>query len=129
MAMDADLYIRGKYTFRLNEQKLILVKKAVESRRHVVMKALLWGLYLPAYPGLRVEVPTPRRDRDPMRSFSSPKMPMFASSIHGDGSALATRTLTGSASPDVFWQGGRKNPPNVAPLFRHPLQYPPAPID
>jgi hypothetical protein len=55
--MDADLYIRGKYTFRLNEQKLILVKKAVESRRHVVMKALLWGLYLPAYPGLRVEVP------------------------------------------------------------------------
>jgi len=55
--MDADLYLRGKYTFRLNAQKLILVKKAVESRRHVVMKALLWGLYLPDYPGLQVEVP------------------------------------------------------------------------
>ncbi len=54
--MDADLYLRGKYTFRLNAQKLILVKKSVESRRHVLMKALLWGLYLPDYPGLQVEV-------------------------------------------------------------------------
>jgi len=55
--MDADLYLKGKYTFRLNAQKLILVKKSVESRRHVLMKALLWGLYLPDYPGLQVEVP------------------------------------------------------------------------
>jgi len=57
ITMDADLYLKGKYTFRLNAQKLILVKKSVESRRHVLMKALLWGLYLPDYPGLQVEVP------------------------------------------------------------------------
>jgi len=54
--MDTDLALRGKYTFRVDGQKLILVKKPVESLRHVVMKALLWALYLPQYPQLLVEV-------------------------------------------------------------------------
>ncbi len=54
--MDADLALKGKYTFRVDGQKLILVKKPVESLRHVVMKALLWALYLPHYPQLQVEV-------------------------------------------------------------------------
>ena len=54
--MDTDLALRGKYTFRVDGQKLVLVKKPVEHLRHVVMKALLWALYLPQYPQLRVEV-------------------------------------------------------------------------
>lgn len=55
--MDSELLLGGKYTFRVGGQKLVVVKKPVEHLRHVVMKALLWALYLPSYPYLRVEVP------------------------------------------------------------------------
>jgi hypothetical protein len=55
--MDKDLLLKGKYTFRVGRRKLITVKKPAESMRHVVMKALLWALYLPDYPRMRVEVP------------------------------------------------------------------------
>jgi len=54
--MENDLLLRKKFTFRVGGQKLVLVKKAVESQRHVVMKALLWALYLPEYPELQVEM-------------------------------------------------------------------------
>ncbi len=55
--MDNELLMRGKYTFRAGDQKPVVVKKPVEHLRHVVMKVLLWALYLPTYPLLRVEVP------------------------------------------------------------------------
>lgn len=55
-AMDSELLLGAKFTVRADDQKLVLVKKPVEHIRHVVMKALLWALYLPRYPHLRVEV-------------------------------------------------------------------------
>jgi hypothetical protein len=55
--MDGDLGLRKKYTFRSGNRKLILIKKPMESDRHVMMKALLWALYLPEYPQVQVEVP------------------------------------------------------------------------
>ncbi|BBO71959.1 hypothetical protein DSCA_58890 [Desulfosarcina alkanivorans] len=55
--MDSDLALSGKYTFRAGGRKLVVVKRPVERFRHVVMKALLWALFLPSYPHLRVEVP------------------------------------------------------------------------
>jgi len=55
--MNRDLLLKKKYTFRADGHKLVLVKKSVESQRHVIMKALLWALYRPNYPALRVEVP------------------------------------------------------------------------
>ncbi|WP_372681031.1 hypothetical protein [Desulfosarcina sp.] len=55
--MDSDLLLKGKYTFRAGSRKVVMVKKSVESLRHVVMKALLWALYLPTYNRLQVEVP------------------------------------------------------------------------
>lgn len=54
--MDSDLWLRRKMTVRSGRQKLVLVKKPVERGRHVMMKALLWALYLPNYPQLKVEV-------------------------------------------------------------------------
>jgi hypothetical protein len=54
--MDSELALKGKFTFEVGGRKLILVKKPVESLNHVVMKALLWALYLPVYPRLQVEV-------------------------------------------------------------------------
>ena len=49
--------LRRKLTVRAHGRSLVLVKRAEESVAHVVQKALLWALYLPAYPSLRVEVP------------------------------------------------------------------------
>lgn len=52
-----DLTLRRKRTVRAHGRRLVLVKKPGESAEHVWMKAFLWALYLPAYPGLAVEVP------------------------------------------------------------------------
>jgi len=54
--MDSELLLGGKFTFRVGAQKQVFIKKPVEHLRHVLMKALLWALYLPAYARLQVEV-------------------------------------------------------------------------
>jgi hypothetical protein len=54
--MESELGLRRKVTVRSGGRKLVLVKKPVERGRHVVMKALLWALYLPMYPQLQVEI-------------------------------------------------------------------------
>ena len=55
--------LRRKLTVRAAGRTLVLVKRPGESEEHVAQKALLWGLYLPAYPALRVEVPLPSGGR------------------------------------------------------------------
>lgn len=54
--MTDELRLRRKWTFRAHGRQVVFIKKPVESTEHVVMKALLWALYLPDYPGLTVEV-------------------------------------------------------------------------
>lgn len=51
--------LRRKLTVRASGRTLVLVKRVGESGEHVAQKALLWAMYLPAYPALRVEVPLP----------------------------------------------------------------------
>lgn len=53
----SDLALRRKLTFRAHGSSLVLIKRPIESTEHVLQKALLWALYLPLYPALRVEVP------------------------------------------------------------------------
>lgn len=53
--------IRRKYTFRSGDRKVVVVKKRRERPEHVYMKAFLWALYLPEYPGATIEVQV--RDR------------------------------------------------------------------
>lgn len=48
--------LRRKWTFRARGRQVVLVKKPREKTSHVLMKALLWALYLPEYPDLAVEV-------------------------------------------------------------------------
>ena len=55
--------LRRKLTFRAHGSTLVLIKRPVESTEHVLQKALLWALYLPSYPTLRVEVPLPTGSR------------------------------------------------------------------
>ncbi len=55
--------LRRKLTFRAHGSTLVLIKRPEESTEHVLQKALLWALYLPSYPTLRVEVPLPTGSR------------------------------------------------------------------
>ncbi|WP_025745616.1 hypothetical protein [Kallotenue papyrolyticum] len=61
--MSRELHLRRKLTVRAHGQTLVLVKRPYERVEHVVQKALLWALYLPSYPALRVEVPLPQPSR------------------------------------------------------------------
>lgn len=45
-----------KWRLSAHGQRVVFVKGLNESGRHVIMKALLWALYLPDYPDLTVEV-------------------------------------------------------------------------
>jgi uncharacterized protein YaeQ len=55
--MTHELLLPRKWTLRAGDRQVVLVKKPYESTEHVVMKALLWAIYLPDYPELAVEVP------------------------------------------------------------------------
>jgi hypothetical protein len=54
--MSRELELRRKWTLRAGDRRVVVVKKAYERSTHVVMKALLWALYLPEYPDLVIEV-------------------------------------------------------------------------
>ena len=54
--MNSGLQLRRKFTFQAHDRKVILVKKPMEHIHHVLMKALLWSLYLPSYPQLSIEI-------------------------------------------------------------------------
>ena len=54
--MTSDLMLPRKWTLRARGQQVVFVKKRNEKSSHVVMKALLWALYLEPYPDLAVEI-------------------------------------------------------------------------
>lgn len=52
----SDRLLPRKLTLRAHGQQVVFIKKPQERMEHVLMKAFLWALYLPAYPALSVEV-------------------------------------------------------------------------
>lgn len=54
--MTSELYLRRKLTLRAHGKQVVFVKKSNERPEHVIMKALLWALYLPRYPRMGVEI-------------------------------------------------------------------------
>ena len=52
----SDLMLRRKWTFKAHGKQVVFVKRVKEQSSHVLMKALLWALYLPDYPDLFVEI-------------------------------------------------------------------------
>ena len=54
--MTTDLMLPRKWTLRAHGKQVVFVKKANERSAHVIMKALLWALYLPQYPEMVVEI-------------------------------------------------------------------------
>jgi len=89
---DFDLQLRRKYAFRVGDRKLVLIKKPVESVRHVLMKVLLGALYLPAYPGLQVEVSIGERYK-PDLVDAGPEGPCFWGEAGSVGSEKLRRLL------------------------------------
>jgi hypothetical protein len=67
MTEPGEAQIPAKLTIRvgslLGDRKLVLVNRPAESARHVLLKALVYALYLPAYPNLAVELPIGDRYR------------------------------------------------------------------
>lgn len=54
--MTDDLNLPGKWRLKAHGQTLVLHKRKLERSAHVIMKGLLWALYLPEYPDIQVEV-------------------------------------------------------------------------
>ena len=73
----ADLYLRRKLTFRAHGRTLVLVKRSNEKFEHQLMMALIWALYLPEYPDLRIDVPIGARYRPDLVQLSADGRPIF----------------------------------------------------
>lgn len=79
--MRSDLLLRRKLTLRAlapdGPQKVVFVKRRQEGIEHVLMKAFLWALYLPAYPGLTVEIPIGDRYKPDVVQLDEQGEPVF----------------------------------------------------
>jgi hypothetical protein len=65
-------------------QRVTLSKGSLESSRHVLMKAILWALYLPDYPTLTIEIPIEDKYKPDLVAFDpapeiyqNTKQPLF----------------------------------------------------
>ena len=75
--MTPDLKLRRKWTFRAHGRRVVFIKKALESDVHVVMKALLWALYLPEYPDLSIEIHIGNRFKPDLVQLDDNSEPVF----------------------------------------------------
>jgi hypothetical protein len=75
--MSKELFLRRKWTLRAHGEQVVFVKKRLESTEHVLMKALLWALYLPLYPDVRVEVGIGDRYKPDLVSLDRWQRPRF----------------------------------------------------
>ncbi|MCU0497404.1 MAG: hypothetical protein MUF87_08645 [Anaerolineae bacterium] len=72
-----------KWAVKFGDHRIILTKGPNESARHVIMKALLWALYLPLYPTLTVEIRIGDKYKpdlvafDPLPSIYQRDQPLF----------------------------------------------------
>ena len=69
--------LRRKWTLRAHGQQVVFVKRRNERSEHVLMKALLWALYLPQYPNLRVEVSVGDRYKPDVVALDERGHPVF----------------------------------------------------
>lgn len=88
----AERFLRRKLTFQAHGRTLVLVKRAEEKIEHRLMMALLWALYLPRYPQLRVDVPIGARYRPDLVQLAPDGRPEFWGEA-GEVGAEKLRTL------------------------------------
>lgn len=75
--MYTERHLRRKLTFKAHGRQVVFVKKKQERLEHVLMKALLWALYLPFFPDLAVEVPIGDKYKPDVVSRSGFAQPRF----------------------------------------------------
>lgn len=75
--MTQELWLQRKWTFRAHGRQVIFVKKPQESTEHVLLKAFLWALYLPAYLELSVEVAIGDRYKPDVVALAPGGAPLF----------------------------------------------------
>jgi hypothetical protein len=90
--MTDELFLRRKWTLRAHGRQVVFVKKPYESATHVLMKALLWALYLPDYPELTVEIPIGDRYRPDVVALGARSEPIFWGEA-GDVTTAKIRSL------------------------------------
>lgn len=66
-------HLRRKLTLKAHGAQVVFVKQKQERRAHVLMKAFLWALYLPAYPDLSVEIKIGDRYKPDVVSMDAPR--------------------------------------------------------
>lgn len=75
--MSGEQSLRRKWTLRAHGEQVVFVKKSNERTAHVVMKALLWALYLPQYPDMAVEIRIGDRYKPDVVSLDERGRPRF----------------------------------------------------
>ncbi|ABX03667.1 MAG TPA: hypothetical protein DEF47_16405 [Herpetosiphon sp.] len=75
--MSNELFLRRKWTFKAHGSQVVMIKRPVESSEHVMMKALIWALYLPNYPEARVETPIGLRYKPDVIALDCQGLPSF----------------------------------------------------
>ena len=75
--MSKDLELAGKWKIQAHGRTLHLRKRALEKRSHVIMKGLIWALYVEQFPDLKVEVPIGHRYKPDVVSLGSDGRPVF----------------------------------------------------
>ncbi len=90
--MNSGLHLRRKLTFQAYGRKMIFVKKPYEHMHHVIMKALLWAIYLPEYDELAIEIAIGKRYKPDVVALDENKSPRFWGEA-GAVSANKMRTL------------------------------------
>ena len=75
--MDPELLLRRKWTLKAHGRQVVFVKRPREKTSHVLMKALLWALYLPEYPDLSVEVSAGGRYKPDVVALGEGNRPRF----------------------------------------------------
>lgn len=73
----SDLHLRRKWTLRAHGRQAVFVKRPNEHTSHVLMKAFLWGLFLPDYPEMAIEVPVGDRYQPDVVALGPEGRPQF----------------------------------------------------
>jgi hypothetical protein len=73
----SDLMLRRKWTLRAHGRQVVFIKRPIESAEHVIMKALLWALYLPRYPDMAIEVSIGDRFKPDLVALDGRGRPLF----------------------------------------------------
>ena len=105
--MTTDLMLRRKWTLKACGQQVVFVKNSNEKSSHVLMKALLWAIYLPDYPNLSIEIKIGDRYKPDVVALDLNQQPIF----WGEAGQVSGRKLQSlfKRYPETYFAIGKWN--------------------